>query len=100
MTLVQYIIFSDSESCYTAAWFVSACCFSLFSCFLSPWPEEEGAVVAEGAQSKWKEQEAALAGTETIGESGRIFVRNLSYSATEEDLEQLFAKFGPLTEAR
>ena len=61
---------------------------------------EEGEAAAEGDQSKWREQEAALAGTETIGESGRIFVRNLSYSTTEEDIEQLFAKFGPLTEAR
>lgn len=35
---------------------------------------------------------------ETIADSGRMFVRNLSYTCTVEDLEQLFAKFGQLTE--
>jgi len=51
-----------------------------------------------GPVSKWSQQEAALAGVETIGESGRIFVRNLPYTATEEDIIDLFTKFGPLTE--
>ena len=32
--------------------------------------------------AKWKEQEAGVADTETVGESGRIFVRNLSYTVT------------------
>ena len=53
-----------------------------------------------GAGGRWAEQEKALVGTETIGESGRIFVRNLSYGVTEPDLEELFGKFGPLTETR
>ena len=35
---------------------------------------------------------------EPIAESGRLFVRNLSYSTSEEDLTDLFSKFGPLTE--
>jgi len=48
--------------------------------------------------SKWSQQEASLAGVETVGESGRIFVRNLSYTATEEDISELFSKYGPLTE--
>eukprot|EP00090_Calanus_glacialis_P001961 TRINITY_DN11462_c0_g1_i3.p1 TRINITY_DN11462_c0_g1~~TRINITY_DN11462_c0_g1_i3.p1 ORF type:complete len:820 (-),score=288.95 TRINITY_DN11462_c0_g1_i3:42-2501(-) len=48
--------------------------------------------------SKWSAQEAALAEVETVGESGRIFVRNLSYTATEEDISDMFTKFGPLTE--
>ena len=51
-----------------------------------------------GKVEKWKEQEAALAETETVEESGRIFVRNLSYATTEEDLEKAFSEFGPLTE--
>ena len=53
---------------------------------------------AEGANPKWRQQEEGLAGAETVGESGRIFVRNLTYSVTEEDLRELFASFGPLTE--
>jgi len=48
--------------------------------------------------SKWSQQEAALAEVETVGESGRIFVRNLSYTATEDDITELFSKHGPLTE--
>ena len=35
---------------------------------------------------------------ESVGESGRIFIRNLSYSITEDDIETLFKKFGPLSE--
>ena len=31
---------------------------------------------------------------EGVGESGRIFVRNLCYSTTEEDLEKLFSTYG------
>lgn len=35
---------------------------------------------------------------ENIGESGRIFIRNLAYSLTEEEIQNLFTKFGPLAE--
>lgn len=35
---------------------------------------------------------------EDLTESGRLFVRNLSYSCTEDDLEKLFRKYGNLTE--
>lgn len=31
-------------------------------------------------------------------QSGRLFLRNLSYACSEEDLQTLFEKFGPLTE--
>ncbi|KAK2161824.1 hypothetical protein LSH36_109g05062 [Paralvinella palmiformis] len=30
--------------------------------------------------------------------SGRLFIRNLAYCCKEEDLEELFSKYGPLTE--
>ena len=36
---------------------------------------------------------------ESIAESGRLFIRNLSFLTTEEQLTELFGKFGPLTEA-
>ncbi len=32
-----------------------------------------------------------------IAESGRLFVRNLSYACTESDLEALFSPFGPIS---
>ncbi|XP_033112126.1 probable RNA-binding protein 19 [Anneissia japonica] len=35
---------------------------------------------------------------ESIAETGRLFVRNLAYICKEEDLEELFSKYGPLTE--
>ncbi|XP_053375079.1 probable RNA-binding protein 19 isoform X2 [Mercenaria mercenaria] len=37
---------------------------------------------------------------EGIAETGRLFVRNLAYSCTEEDLEAEFKQFGPLTEVK
>uniref|UniRef100_T1HN71 RRM domain-containing protein n=1 Tax=Rhodnius prolixus TaxID=13249 RepID=T1HN71_RHOPR len=43
-------------------------------------------------------QEEALKNEENIGESGRIFIRNLAYSLTEEEIQNLFTKFGPLAE--
>lgn len=39
-------------------------------------------------------QEEALKNEESIGESGRIFLRNLAYTSTEEDIEKLFSKYG------
>ena len=35
---------------------------------------------------------------EDVSDSGRLFIRNLAYTCTEEDLTSLFGKFGPLTE--
>lgn len=48
----------------------------------------------KGDWNKWKDQEESLRNEETIAESGRIFVRNLAYTVTEDDIEQLFSKFG------
>ncbi|GJJ68797.1 multiple RNA-binding domain-containing protein 1 [Entomortierella parvispora] len=33
-----------------------------------------------------------------IADTGRLFVRNLAYTCTEDDLRKLFEKFGPLSE--
>ena len=57
---------------------------------------EEG--VEKVANPKWNEQAKGLVGEETVGESGRLFLRNLSYSVTEDELRELFEKYGPLTE--
>ncbi|XP_066148088.1 probable RNA-binding protein 19 [Euwallacea fornicatus] len=48
--------------------------------------------------SRWKNQEEALKNEEGIAESGKIFVRNLAYTTTEKDLEDLFSKYGTVAE--
>ena len=35
---------------------------------------------------------------EDIGESGRLYLRNLAYCCTEDELERLFTKYGPVSE--
>lgn len=45
-----------------------------------------------------KRFEETLANTEPVEESGRLFVRNLNYTCTQEDLEEVFSKYGELTE--
>lgn len=43
---------------------------------------------------KWRYQEESLTMEEDIAESGRIFVRNLPYTTTEEELQPIFEKYG------
>ena len=71
--------------------------------FLDDGPQSvQKASVEEGEGPRSWELKAALSGPspqeEGIAESGRLFVRNLSYTTTEEHLTELFEKFGPLTE--
>lgn len=47
---------------------------------------------------KRKEYPELSADDETLAESGRIFVRNLAYACTEDDLKKLFEPFGPLAD--
>ncbi|XP_024900250.1 probable RNA-binding protein 19 isoform X1 [Pteropus alecto] len=35
---------------------------------------------------------------EDLADSGRLFVRNLPYTSSEEDLEKIFSRYGPLSE--
>ena len=51
-----------------------------------------------GKKEAWIQQETDMKKEETVAESGRIFIRNLSYTVTEEELEALFKPFGPLAE--
>lgn len=45
-----------------------------------------------------QKQRAIVAETEPVEESGRLFIRNLNYNCTQDDIEQQFAKYGELTE--
>lgn len=50
--------------------------------------------VDNSVEDKWKRQEESLHSEESIAESGRIFVRNLPYTSTEEELQSIFEKYG------
>ena len=53
---------------------------------------------AEKFEKYKKLEEELKKNEEPVGESGRIFVRNLAYTTTEEEIEELFKEFGELTE--
>uniref|UniRef100_A0A6G1S8Q6 Putative RNA-binding protein 19 n=1 Tax=Aceria tosichella TaxID=561515 RepID=A0A6G1S8Q6_9ACAR len=49
-------------------------------------------------EEQYKKYEAIIAETEPVEESGRLFIRNLNYNCKQEDLEEVFSKYGELTE--
>ena len=66
--------------------------------FVIRYDKQRNDAVTKQREEAWKKQEDSLKNEETIAESGRLFVRNLPYSVTEEEIESLFKPFGPLTE--
>lgn len=60
--------------------------------------KKESANDSSVLNSKWLSQEEKLKNEEGIAESGRIFLRNLSYTTKEEDIQEMFGKFGPIAE--
>ncbi|XP_020833705.1 putative RNA-binding protein 19 isoform X2 [Phascolarctos cinereus] len=59
---------------------------------VAPKHRKDNKKVWQGRELKEGEEE------EDLADSGRLFVRNLPYTSTEEDLEKMFAKYGPLSE--
>lgn len=55
-------------------------------------------VFKEILTAKIKKYQDSLADTEPLEESGRLFIRNLNYTCTQDDLEQVFSKYGELTD--
>ncbi|KAK2708669.1 probable RNA-binding protein 19 [Artemia franciscana] len=60
--------------------------------------KEESNEKKEEELPEWKQKEKELEKEESVGESGRIFVRNLCYDTTEDDLQKLFGSYGKVTE--
>lgn len=56
--------------------------------------KEENDKNSNPLKSKWRSQEDTLKNEEDIAESGKIFIRNLAYTTTEEDIEKSFSKYG------
>lgn len=61
--------------------------------------EEAPAAERRRAQLE-EEQRRDEENVDTIMESGRLFVRNLPYSATEDELESFFTTYGPVEQVR
>jgi multiple RNA-binding domain-containing protein 1 len=60
--------------------------------------EEEPTKTDEEKQKKTDHEEEVLPPVELIGDTGRLFVRNLTYTVDKEELESLFTPFGPVSE--
>ncbi|XP_061134863.1 probable RNA-binding protein 19 [Syngnathus typhle] len=56
--------------------------------------DQKAEKVQQNFTRKLKEDEEV----EDVAESGRLFVRNLPYTCTEEDVKEIFSKHGPLAE--
>ncbi|XP_023963860.2 probable RNA-binding protein 19 [Chrysemys picta bellii] len=69
--------------------------------YIEVFREESGLkmkLTRKGEDQPWQRRKKADEEEEDLSESGRLFVRNLPYTSTEEDLEQIFSKYGPLSE--
>ncbi|XP_018020973.1 probable RNA-binding protein 19 [Hyalella azteca] len=59
---------------------------------------DENAVQRRQGSAPWSEAEKRLHEAEPEAESGRLFVRNLSYLTTEKDLRDKFSQFGEIVD--
>ncbi|EAT44565.1 AAEL004075-PA [Aedes aegypti] len=59
--------------------------------------EEEKSQLSKKENPKWIRQKESVC-SESIIETGKLFFRNLAYSVKEDDLKQLFEKYGPVAE--
>ncbi|XP_052564586.1 probable RNA-binding protein 19 [Culex pipiens pallens] len=58
---------------------------------------EEGSKLDKKENPKWVREKESVC-SESIVETGKLFFRNLAYSVQEQDLKQLFERYGPVSE--
>ncbi|NWS67894.1 RBM19 protein, partial [Crotophaga sulcirostris] len=74
--------------------YIGGRCVEVFRCRNTP----KEAVQAKPEKQPWQRRKRDDEEEEDLSESGRLFVRNLPFTSTEEDLEKVFSKYGPISE--